>query len=54
MGKHETPETTTSLARRATRHALHPIVHLLTLVTLHVVALGVIEKTPLLTLLFVH
>ena len=50
MGKHEAPEAKKSVAR----HALHPVVHIVTLVSLHVSALVVIEKTPLLHLLLIH
>ncbi|GAA4731721.1 hypothetical protein [Phytohabitans rumicis] len=54
MGKHEVPETKRSLSRRAAQRALHPATHVITLITLHVVALGILgvaEKLPLLTTL---
>lgn len=54
MGKHEAPETATTLSRRVARHALHPATHILTLVSLHVAALGVLgfaEKLPVLSVL---
>jgi hypothetical protein len=66
MGKHEAPEPTNvpepltapeskaRLSQRFGRRALHPITHILALISLHVVALGLLEKTPLLTLLFLH
>jgi hypothetical protein len=60
MGKHEAPETPeTPEPKRSTRHriadaALHPVVHIITLVSLHSAALLLIDKTPLLTLLFLH
>jgi hypothetical protein len=54
MGKHEAPEPKRSVGQRLARYALHPVVHIITLVTLHSMALVVVEKTPLLTLLFIH
>lgn len=60
MGKHEAAEakneanTKKSVARYLARHALHPVVHIVTLVSLHVAALVVVEKTPLLSLLLIH
>lgn len=54
MGKHEAPETSTSLSRRVARHALHPATHILTLISLHVAALAVLalaEDLPVLSLL---
>jgi hypothetical protein len=54
MGKHEIPQPKESVARTVARTAMHPMVHIITLVTLHVVALCVIDKTPLLALLFIH
>ena len=54
MGKHEAPELKPTVARRVAHHAMHPIVHIITLVMLHAAALVLIEKTPLLSLLFIH
>lgn len=54
MGKHEAPEPKGSRRRSIARHALHPVVHIITLVALHIAALVVIDKTPLLTLLLIH
>ena len=58
MGKHEAAaaknEAKKSVARHVARHALHPVVHIATLVSLHVAALVVVEKTPLLSLLLIH
>lgn len=51
MGKHEAPEPKRSTIMR---HALHPAVHIVTLVSLHSAALLIVEKTPLLTLLLIH
>jgi hypothetical protein len=45
MAKHEAPEPRPAAwRRRATRHIWHPATHILTLVSLHVVALSLIEK----------
>jgi hypothetical protein len=54
MGKHEAPTPKRSIGRTLARHAMHPVVHIVTLVTLHVVALVVVDKTPLLALLLIH
>jgi hypothetical protein len=55
MGEHEVTSTPKqSLGRTLARHAMHPVVHIITLVSLHVVAFAVVEKTSLLTLLFRH
>jgi hypothetical protein len=54
MGKHEAAEAKKSVAHHLARHALHPVVHIVTLVSLHVAALVVVEKTPLLSLLLIH
>ena len=54
MGKHQAPEPKRSVGHRLARHALHPVVHIVALVTLHSAALLVVEKTPLLTLLLLH
>lgn len=57
MGKHEAAEPKGSRRRTIARHALHPVVHIITLVTLHSAALLVVDKTPLLSLLslvFMH
>lgn len=54
MGKHEAPTPKRSLGRTLAHHAMHPVVHIITLVTLHVVAFVVVDKTPLLALLFLH
>ncbi|EXG81979.1 hypothetical protein [Cryptosporangium arvum] len=55
MGKHAAPDPERLGCRhRITRGALHPLTHIVTLVGLHVAALTVIEKTPLLTFLFLH
>jgi hypothetical protein len=54
MGKHEAPEPKRSLRSRLARHALHPAIHIITLVALHTIALVVIDKTPLLALMFLH
>lgn len=54
MGKHEASAAKKSVARHLARHALHPVVHIVTLVSLHVAALVVVEKTPLLSLLLIH
>jgi hypothetical protein len=51
MAKHEAPEPR---RHRIGRRLAHPISHVITLVTPHIVALCVIEKTPLLALLFLH
>ncbi|MDP9792584.1 hypothetical protein J2S43_001096 [Catenuloplanes nepalensis] len=51
------PEATTPWRRRARRlaaHALHPVVQVAALVSLHSAALLVVEKTPLLALLSLH
>ncbi|MCY1144016.1 hypothetical protein OWR29_38985 [Actinoplanes sp. Pm04-4] len=39
---------------RLTRWALHPLGHVISLVSLHIVALLVIDKTPLLLLFWLH
>jgi hypothetical protein len=54
MGKHEAPEPKRPVRHTIVRHALHPAVHIITLVSLHSAALLVVEKTPLLTLLLIH
>ena len=54
MGKHEVPQPKRSVRHSLTRRALHPVTHVITIVMLHVAALTVIEKTPLLTLLLLH
>jgi hypothetical protein len=54
MGKHEAPEPKRSVRDTIMRHALHPVVHIVTLVSLHSAALLIVEKTPLLTLLLIH
>jgi hypothetical protein len=54
MGKHEAPEPKSSRRRALARHALHPVVHIATLVALHTAALLVLDKTPLLALLLLH
>jgi hypothetical protein len=54
MGKHEAPEPKRSVRHTIARHALHPAVHILTLVSLHNAALLVVENTPLPTLLLIH
>lgn len=58
MGKHEARRQAIGakkfVARHLARHALHPVVHIVTLVSLHVAALVVVEKTPLLSLLLIH
>jgi hypothetical protein len=57
MGKHEAPEAPEpkrSTRRRIADAAMHPVVHIITLVSLHSAALLVIEMTPLLTLLFLY
>jgi hypothetical protein len=54
MGKHEAPESKRSLRHRLTQRALHPAVHIASLVALHMAALlviGLVEKTPLLALI---
>ncbi|GIF69355.1 hypothetical protein Ais01nite_73900 [Asanoa ishikariensis] len=51
MGKHEAVEPKRPIHRRIMRHALHPVAHILALVSLHSVALLVVEKSPLLALL---
>jgi hypothetical protein len=40
--------------RTTTRHLAHPVVHFAGLLTAHVVALAVLEKSPLLALLSLH
>ncbi|GLL03720.1 hypothetical protein [Dactylosporangium matsuzakiense] len=46
------------LVRRAARavgsRALHPVTHILALLSLHIAALTIIEKTPLLALMLLH
>jgi hypothetical protein len=54
MGRHEAPEPIRPLRQRLLRHAMHPLTHLLTLLSLHIAALTLIDKTPLLTLLLLH
>jgi hypothetical protein len=65
MGRHspdnrniDDSSTRVSARRRLTRkvasHALHPITHIVALLSAHIVALGILEKTPLLTMLFLH
>ncbi len=51
-----TEPTTTSRRslRTATRHLTHPVVHVSGLLTAHVAALAVLEKTPLLALFSLH
>ena len=63
MGRHEagtrhdnpgnggSPTRKRHLTRTLGRHAMHPVTHILMLLALHVVALGILDKTPLLTLL---
>ncbi|MBG0568793.1 hypothetical protein [Actinoplanes aureus] len=51
MPKHESAESQPTRLRRAARHALHPVSHVTSLVTLHAAALLVIEKTPVHSLL---
>ena len=52
------PTTTTTTDRRSlrttTRHLTHPVMHVAGLLTAHVAALAVLEKTPLLALLSLH
>lgn len=40
--------------RQAARHLAHPVTHVAGLLTAHVIALAVLEKTPLLALLSMH
>jgi hypothetical protein len=54
MGKHEASEPRRSVGYRLARRALNPVVHLITLVTLHSAALVIVDKTPLLSLLLIH
>jgi len=54
MGKHEAAEPKRPIHCRIMRHALHPVTHIIALVSLHSIALLVVEKTPLLTLLLIH
>jgi hypothetical protein len=54
MPKHQAPQPKRSLGRTLARHAMHPVVHIITLVSLHVAAMVVVDKTPLLTLLLIH
>ena len=54
MGRHEAPEPKRSVGHRLARHAFHPVVHIITLVSLHSAALLVVERTPLLSLLLIH
>lgn len=63
MGKHEASKHRSNSdsnsfgrqrARKLASHALHPLTHIIALVSMHVVALGILEKSPLLTLLFLH
>jgi hypothetical protein len=54
MGKHEAPKPKRSLRHRIAQGALHPAVHVASLVALHMAALlviGLVEKTPLLALI---
>ena len=53
-----TTEPTTTTDRRSvrttSRHLTHPVVHVAGVITAHVAALAVLEKTPLLALLSLH
>jgi hypothetical protein len=65
MAMHETPEARhaapdtrpsparPSPARRAAHHVIHLVAHVAALVGLHVAALGLLENSPLLHLLFI-
>ena len=54
IAQHAAAERRHRKARTIARHALHPVVHVATLVTLHSAALLVLEKTPVLALLSLH
>jgi hypothetical protein len=54
MGKHEASTPRRSVRRTLARHAMHPVAHIAALVALHVVAFTVVDKTPLLALLFLR
>ena len=53
-GSGSAPPTSTAMMRATTRHLAHPVVHVGDLLTAHVAALAVLEKTPLLALLSLH
>lgn len=48
MAKHESPEPA---RRKAARRLLHPATHVAALISLHVIALTIIEKTHLVAFL---
>jgi hypothetical protein len=48
------PSARRQLTRKVASHALHPLTHIVALLSMHVIALGILEKTPLLTILFLH
>jgi hypothetical protein len=51
MGKHEQQEDNRFRYRRAARRAMHPFTHVAALVVLHLIAVTILEKTPLVDLL---
>jgi hypothetical protein len=51
VAKHEQPEDPRARYRRLARHALHPFTHIAALIGLHLVAVTILEKTPLIDLL---
>ncbi|MET7397335.1 hypothetical protein ABZS66_28005 [Dactylosporangium sp. NPDC005572] len=54
VAQHAATERPHRKTRTIAKHALHPVVHVAGLVSLHVAALGVIDKTPLLAVLSLH
>lgn len=54
VARHAATERRHGRFRTVAKHAMHPVGHIVTLVTLHVAALSVIDKTPLLALLSLH
>ncbi|MEV6923984.1 hypothetical protein AB0M46_05650 [Dactylosporangium sp. NPDC051485] len=54
VARHAAPQGQHRHTRAAAEHALHMGKHVAALVGLHVAALGVIDKTPLLALLSLH
>ncbi|GAA4259849.1 hypothetical protein [Dactylosporangium darangshiense] len=54
VAQHAAPAGRHRSTRAAAEHALHAGKHIGALVALHVAALGVLDKTPLLTLLSLH
>jgi hypothetical protein len=51
VGKHEQQEDNRLRVRQAARRVMHPFVHVAALVVLHLIAVTILETTPLVDLL---